>query len=189
MLEAIAEAPAGDARLAALTLSWIHVHGAHLIVDKLRKFARARRAELDAPIPWLTAVAAYGSEHLPQRQKWTKLIEIPEEPVYLYAEPVTRSAIARSGAVEWLEKVNIVVPHGFLPIKESEVLPPVELIRVNRQYRNRFLHGASWRADIITALEEGISSPTEISRTVGCSYEPAHRVAREWQLVQEALGG
>ena len=57
---------------------------------------------------------------------------------------------------------------------------------MNRQYRNRYLYGPSWRADIVTAIESGATSPAEIVRRLGCSYEPAHRVFREYALAAKA---
>jgi hypothetical protein len=65
-------------------------------------------------------------------------------------------------------------------------MTPEELVKVNQQYRNRYLYGPNWRADIITAIESGLTSPTQIMRRVGCSYEPAHRVWREWQIASAA---
>lgn len=46
-------------------------------------------------------------------------------------------------------------------------------------YKNRLIYGAQWRADIITAIERGAKTPTEISRMCGASYESCHRVLSE----------
>ncbi|MBI4565989.1 MAG: hypothetical protein HY716_14985 [Planctomycetes bacterium] len=87
--------------------------------------------------------------------------------------------------MEWLRKVNFCVPNGSLRIRDEDVLKPGELVRRNRQYRNRCLYGPSWRADIVTALECGLRSPAAIARAIGCSYEPAYRVYRQIALVKE----
>ena len=60
--------------------------------------------------------------------------------------------------------------------------PPKELAHDTQQCRNRLLYGASWRADIIAAIEQGAANPFIISKTLGCSYEPAHRIFREYQI-------
>ena len=65
------------------------------------------------------------------------------------------------------------------------MLTTERLIQKNLQYRNRLLFGASWRADIITAIQMGMKTPYEISKKIGCSYEPAYRIFKEYAL---ALG-
>jgi hypothetical protein len=80
----------------------------------------------------------------------------------------------------------VIVPTVAIRIRERDVLTPQELAQINRQYRNRYLYGPSWRADIITAIESGAASPSEVMRMAGCSYEPAHRVFREYRLAREA---
>ena len=86
------------------------------------------------------------------------------------------------GAEPWLSQHRILAAKGSLRIRPNDVLSVEPLARSNRQYRNRLLYGASWRADIITAIEDGAQTATEISRQVGCSYEPAHRVRREYSI-------
>ena len=170
-----------DARLASLIFSWITVHGPYVIVEKLRKLAAAAPPEAARWVPALAALAVeQGSS------KWRKLLRRSDEPVMLFPEALTRSAVSRSGAIPWLERWNIIVPQGALRLRESDVLTPAELIAVNRQYRNRYLYGPSWRADIITAIESGAPTPSSVMRLVGCSYEPAHRIFTEYHLARTA---
>lgn len=175
LLDAVREIP-NDARLASLVFTWIQVHGAYVIVEKLAKLSRRE----DGPPAWLPAVAAWAVG--PCGGKWLKLARRSPEPVYLFPKAVTESAVAIKGSLDRLRKFNFMVPEGALRIRESDVLSPAELIRAHRQYRNRYLFGPSWRADIITAIQEGLTRPADIARRVGCSYEPAHRVAREYAL-------
>lgn len=166
-----------DGRLFSLALSWIKVHGAYVIVEKLRKLSR-RKAE--SSTLWLPALAAYAVQcRLP---KWRALLRKLPEPRYFYPPEVSDGAIAMKGAIPWLESLNFRVPEGSLRIRESDVLSPEQLAAIHRQYRNRYLYGPSWRADIVTAIEEGARSPTEVAKRVGCSYEPAHRVFRELKV-------
>ena len=80
----------------------------------------------------------------------------------------------------------MLIAEGSLRIREDDVLPPAVLAKKNKQYRNRLLYGPSWRADIITAIENGAKNPTEISKSIGCSYEPAYRVFTEYSLAKAA---
>ena len=166
-----------DGRLLSLLVSWIKVHGAYVNVEKLRKLSR--KASEQANI-WLSAMAGFAIAH--QMPKWKTLARRQPEPRYFYPPEVADGAIAMKGAIPWLEKLNFRIPNGSIRIRETDVLSPEELAKVHRQYRNRYLYGPSWRADIITAVEEGARTPTEVVKKVGCSYEPAHRVLRELKV-------
>lgn len=115
-------------------------------------------------------------------RKWSKLLVKPPRPICLYPVELTQSAIALKGSIPWLEAVGFLLPTGSLRIREDDVLSPVELVRRNRQFRNRYLYGASWRADIITAIQEGCTRPAAIVRRIDCSYEPAYRVFKEYTV-------
>jgi hypothetical protein len=184
LLRAIVRFP-DDHRLASLVFSWIKVHGRYVIVQKLRKTARQHYPKADFPaIVWLSAVAAFAAEAC--GYKWRKLAKRSRAPVYLFPKDVTESAISLKGSVPWLEKLNFRVPASSLRIREDDVLSQEELIAVNAQYRNRYLFGASWRADIITAIQQGMKTPTEVAKEIGCSYEPAYRVFHEYMLAHGA---
>ena len=170
-----------DARLASLIFSWVKVHGSYVIVEKLRKLAASAPPEAT---PWLPALAALAVED--GSHKWRKLLHRLDQPLMLFPAALTRSAVARNGVTGWLERWNIIVPQGALRIRERDVLSPPELIALNRQYRNRYLYGPNWRADIITAIESGAGTPSQVMRLVGCSYEPAHRIFTEYHLARTA---
>ena len=170
-----------DARLASLIFSWVKVHGPYVVVEKLRKLAAGAPPEAAQWVPALAALSVEDGSH-----KWRKLLHRWDKPVMLFPVAVTHSAVIRQGATPWLERWNIIIPQGALRIRESDVLSPPELIAANRQYRNRYLYGPSWRADIITAIESGATTPSEVMRRVGCSYEPAHRIFTEYHLARTA---
>ena len=183
LLEAI-QASEGDGRLASLICSWLVVHGAYVNVERLAKLTKFYPEKPPPAIRLLSVYAAFAFEHC--GHKWKKLIRKSKEPITLYPAEITESAVQLKGAVDYLKKFGFIVPNGSLRIREDDVLKPEELIQRNRLYRNRYLYGPSWRADIITALEAGAKSPAEIVKQVGCSYEPAHRIFREYQLVQKS---
>lgn len=174
------EAFPSDARLVSVLHSWLKVHGNYVIVEKLGKFAKKRWADTPQHLPWLTMAAAWA--HSCGYAKWKKLAQPVAGPVYLYPEKMTRSAVQMHGADACYEPLGIIIPNGSIRIRERDVLTPEQLAKANLQYKNRYLFGPSWRADIITAIQQGISSPMEICRAVGCSYEPAYRVSHEYHL-------
>lgn len=174
-----------DARLVSLLFSWIKVHGSYVIVEKLAKYISRYPKNKYPAIQWVSAIAAFAFEN--GSHKWKKLIQKLKNPLFLFPEELTRSAIELKGNIEWLKRNNIIVPNGAIRIRESDVFTPSELIKYNRQYKNRYLYGASWRADIITTIELGLRSPTVISRLIGCSYEPAHRILHDYLMVTEGI--
>jgi hypothetical protein len=181
LLEAVKEVPR-DGRLASLLLSWVKVHGEFVVVEKLKKLAgRLEKAERGLTT-WLAALAAFAVEEGDAR--WKVLMRRAGEAVYLFPKDVTDSAVRMKGSVDWLAKINFIVPKESLRIREQDVLAPQELIRISRQYRNRYLYGPSWRADIASAMERGLRTPAAIARDVGCSYEPAYRVYHQLALAR-----
>jgi len=183
LIDAILRFPE-DARLASLIFSWIKVHGSHVIVEKFAKLVLNYPEAQYPAIKWAHAIAAFAAQN--GIHKWKKLVKRSETPVYLYPQKITESAIALKGSVEWLKEINFIVPENSIRIRTRDILTPKELIRHNRQYRNRYLYGPSWRADIITAIEYGLQSPSEICSLIGCSYEPAHRIFHEYSLAKSA---
>lgn len=156
------------------------MHGNYVIVEKLLKLLTKAAKETGESFPWITLVAAWAVEC--GYHKWRKLIKKEKSPVYLYDPEVSESAILRKGIITWAEPYGFRIPQNSLRIREADVLTPQELIQLNPQYKNRYLFGSSWRADIVTAIQQGITSPTELSRVVGCSYEPAYRISHEYRM-------
>jgi hypothetical protein len=181
LLEAVGEIPR-DGRLASLLLSWIKVHGEFIVVEKLKKLANQQEKIEPGSTTWLAALAAFALHEGDAR--WKLLIRPAEEAVYLFPKKVTDSAVRMKGPIDWLAKINFIVPKESLRIREQDVLAPKELIRKSRQYRNRYLYGPSWRADIASAMERGLRTPAAIARDVGCSYEPAYRVYHQLALAR-----
>jgi hypothetical protein len=56
----------------------------------------------------------------------------------------------------------------------------------NPQYKNRYLYGTNYRADIITAIETGAGNRHKISKGLGCAYESVFRVYKEYELWKQA---
>ncbi len=58
------------------------------------------------------------------------------------------------------------------------------LAKTNVFFRNRLIYGCNWRADIISAIECGSKNPTEIKKRLDCSYETAHRIFNDYQIIK-----
>lgn len=183
LLEAILQSADGG-RLASLLFSWLKVHGAYVNVERLAKLAKSYPEKTYPAIRLLSGYAAFALEHC--GQKWKKLTRRSKEPLYLYPKEITDSAVEMKGSVDYLAKFGVIVPNGSIRVRDKDVLSPDELIRVNSQYRNRYLYGPSWRADIVTAIEGGAESPSEVMKRVECSYEPAYRVFKEYRMAKRA---
>lgn len=166
-----------DQRLFALACSWIKVHGNYVITEKLAKLSKDMDRTSRLLLSALSAFAVENGIH-----KYKRLVKVPTNPTPLFDGKAYLSAINFKGPIGYLEKFNILAAEGSIRIREADILPAEDLVHTNRQYRNRYLYGSCWRADIITAIELGAKTPTEICNITGCSYEPAHRIFAEYTL-------
>jgi hypothetical protein len=163
-----------DSRLFSLLCSWVSVHGDYVIIEKLMKLQRKRNS------PWLVALAICAA-NLGFHQ-WKRLIKKQKMEFSLVDRDLALSSIAMKGEELTFRKCGFLVPKGTIRVRASDAQTPQHLVKTNPQYRNRLLYGASWRADIITAIKQGMKTPYEIAKTLGCSYEPAHRIFKEYLL-------
>ena len=175
LLDAAYEAK-NDGRLRSLLFSWFSVHAERVIVEKFFKLAdKARAARGDNPI--VNALAVFAMVNGLHRYK--KYIRPTPENEYLLDKDETESFAKIQGYKEdWL-KYGVKVPKKAIRIREADVLTTEELSKQNLQFKNRLLIGASWRADIITAIEWGAKNPSEIKQRIGCSYEPERKMLRK----------
>ena len=164
-----------DSRLFSLLCSWVSVHGDYVIIEKLMKLQKKKYS------PWLVAVAICAS-NLGFHQ-WKRLIQKQSRVFSLVDPDLASSSISIKGEELQFRNYGFLIPKGTIRIRPLDAATQKRLIQKNPQYRNRLLFGASWRADIITAIETGIKTPYKIAKTIGCSYEPAYRIFKEYSLV------
>ena len=173
-----------DGRLRSLIFSWFKVHSERIIVEKFFKLAAFKENEKGAN-PIINGIAVFCT--LLGDHRYKKYIQKNESNTYLVGIEETESFGKVQGFKEdWL-RYGVKVPSKLLRIRESDILTVNELSKLNLQYRNRLLIGTSWRADIITAMEWGAKSPSEIKNYLGCSYEPAHRIFHEFEIFKLSL--
>lgn len=171
--QACLEVP-NDSRLFSLICSWVSVHGDYIIIEKLMKLQKKQNSQ------WLVAVAICASNM--GFHQWKRLIKKQKNENALVDIELAKSSISIKGAEENFKKFGFLIPKNGIRIRSSDVLTTERLVQKNLQYRNRLLFGASWRADIITAIQMGMKTPYEISKKIGCSYEPAYRIFKEYAL-------
>lgn len=173
LYEASLEIPR-DSRLFSLLVSWVSVHGDYVIIEKLMKLQKRKNS------PWLVAVAC-AAVNLGFYQ-WKRLIKKQKMEYALIDLGLAESSISMKGEEPNFREYGFLIPRGTIRIRAMDVLTTRRLINKNLQFRNRLLFGSSWRSDIITAIQKGLENPYRIAKTLGCSYEPALRIYKEYCL-------
>lgn len=175
--EASFESPESS-RVFMLLCSWVKIHGEYVIIEKLIKLQKQKKSV------WLVALALYALNE--GFHKWSRLIEKVDGEHSLSSIAVAKQAIDYRGGETYFTDYGFLISKGSLRIRESDIRSPEELIKLNGQYKNRYLFGANIRADIIHAIQIGLTTPYKIAKTVGCSYHPAHRIFKEYNLARSA---
>ena len=173
-----------DGRLRSLIFSWMSVHADRVIAEKLFKLARIKSAQ-NGHNPMINGLAVFAT--LQGFHQYKKFIIKNRANQYLIGVDETESFAKIHGYKEdWL-KFGMKVPSKLIRIRSEDSLTVAELSKQNLQYRNRLLIGTSWRADVITAIEWGAKTPSEVMHKIGCSYEPAYRVFKEYQTYRSSI--
>ena len=170
----------GNFRLLLSLFSWIEVHGSSVIIEKLVKFlSKFAEEKKDTSLAGLIARFATHKQH----KRWStiakKFTYQGELPRLLGPKDLAESLLQLRGEEDWARRSGYRVPKGVISPNSKWVLSRKALAKFHHQYRNRLIYGPQWRADIITAYEQGAKTPTEASRISGASYEPCHRVKTE----------
>lgn len=174
-----------DFRLLGVAMTWMKLHSRLVIVEKFFKKLSAQNKILadDPLLNFLIATAMVNGD-----MKWkTGYKYSKKRPLFPTDRQSLQALIDVKGLDKNFSKWGVRIPNGYLSSKESNVLSSQELAQSNKQYRNRLIYGANWRADIITAIEEGAATATEITKLIGCSYEPAHRVFRDFRMATSSI--
>jgi hypothetical protein len=166
-----------DGRLLSLVFSWQKINGEYLITEKFFK-VRDRYQKILGENHLINAFCAY-SVHLGLHKYKKGSVRLKKEQYLLREAP---AAIKSAGAVAWLKEINILCPNSHFVLKVESIMTTSELVKYNLQFRNRLIYGANWRADIITAIQMGIQNPSQIKELIGCSYEPANRIFKQYLM-------
>lgn len=170
-----------DGRLLGLLLSWLKVHGSHVFPDKfLREYEQAKKYLGETP--WVGGLCAYMDSIKDHRFK--KGIH-KSRVIHHLGNTDQSSLVALKGSEDCFESVNIIVPRSSIRIRERDILTPEELITLNRQYRNRYAFGANWRAEIITAIQDGAKTPAQVAKLLGIAKSRVGIVFKEFMQVRD----
>jgi hypothetical protein len=167
-------------RLLVPVFTWTEVHGSSVIIEKLIKVLIKHSADLhDTSLAALFARFALQTGH----KRWStvakKFTLKTSTPRLLGPSDMAASLVSLRGEESWAKDSGYRVAKGLITPNYKWVLSRKALAKLNPQYRNRLIYGPQWRADIITAYEQGAKTPAEASRISGASYEPCHRVKVE----------
>lgn len=167
-------------RLLSPVFTWIEVHGSSVIIEKLIKILSKFAADKqDTSLAAVFAKFALQAGH----KRWSTVAKKfklkSATPRLLGPSDMAASLVSLRGEESWANATNYRVAKGLISTNNKWVLSRKALAKLNHQYRNRLIYGPQWRADIITAYEQGAKTPTEASRISGASYEPCHRVKVE----------
>ncbi len=171
-----------DGRLLSLIFSWQQFNGEYLITEKFFK-VRDRYQKILGPNILINAFCAF-SVNLGLHKYKKGSVRLKKEQYLLREAP---AAVKSTGAVPWLKEINILCPNSHFVLKMESVMPPSELVKYNLQFKNRLIYGANWRADIITAIQMGIENPSKIKDLIGCSYEPANRIYKQYLMATNEM--
>lgn len=163
-----------DGRLIGLIFSWLRIHKDRVVVEKLLKYQRER------PSIALSALGVYAFSLGSHRFK--KLIFPPKKPTYLFDNKANRALGDLKGLEPIYKEHKILIPTDSIRVRDKDVMSPEILVKSNKQYKNRLLYGANWRADIITAIQMNLGTPYRISKIIDCSQPSVNKVFREYTL-------
>lgn len=137
---------------------------------------------------WWSAIGTWLSR---TDARWKTLVRLYDGPVISLDDAnVTTLRIQRAGEDPRFVGSPLRVHAKLLRSRPADVETPAQLVRHHPLYLRRLQMGPNYRADVWAALDaRPEASPAEIARVVGCAYETARAVARDWELVRNMDAG
>lgn len=172
-----------EGRLLGLLFTWLKVHGLHIIADKFFKEYEEAKVYL-GETPWFAGVCAYMYSLKDHRfKKGIKRAYVEHS----FGNRDQTSLIKLKGPVGYLEAIGIQVPASAIRIREHDVLSVEELLKFNKQYRNRYIFGANWRSEIITSIQNGAKNPNQVAKMLGIARSRVGIVFNEYIQVKKYI--
>ena len=137
-----------DFRILSILTTWLEVHHLAVNVDRLQSLVASN------PTPKFRAYWASVATWLSSDHRFAKIKHLYKGPRLELGPTGTDFHISRHGEDPRFKKSFLKVPANLLRDRKSDVLSPSQLARQLRSYYNRMVIGASYRADMWTALEE-----------------------------------
>jgi len=180
LVSAVHAALPRDFRVLGVVLAWLEVHGAWVNVPRLGRFLKLTHAPAERAF-W-AAVGQWLGRH---DARWRVLVAgYPGPRLSLDDAEITALQVARAGEDLRFVDSSLQVPAKLLRSRVEDVDDPVLLGKRHPVYLQRIAFGPSYRADVWAALSlRPHASAAELARSVGCAYETARAVVRDWQTV------
>lgn len=172
-----------EGRLLGLIITWLKIHGTHLMADKLFKEYDTAKEYL-GETPWFSGICSFMYSQKDHRFK-KGVVKLKK--VHHLGNRDQSSLIKLKGAIDFLEVVGILAAESSLRIRESDIFSVDELVKANRQYRNRYIFGANWRAEIITSIQNGAQNPNQVSKLLGIARSRVGIVFKEYSLIKKYI--
>lgn len=159
-------------RILKVLCSWIIENGNQVILEKLGKILAKKVAD-GADVSYAALLGAFAVSR--KLHKWHILKK------FRPGSAVTISDNQLEGAnIEvWASEVNFLMRIGGIQTDSKYTLNRSQIAKMHRQYRNRLIYGAQYRADIVTATQLGITTVKDIVKLIGVTREPASRILAE----------
>ncbi len=172
-----------ETRLLGLLITWLKIHGTHLIADKFFKEYEDAKEYL-GETPWFHGICSYMYSQKDHRFK-KGVIKLKKN--HSFGNRDQSSLIKIKGAIHFLEEVGILVAESTVRIREPDILSVDELVKTNTQYRNRYIYGANWRAEIITTIQNGAKNPNQVSKALGIARSRVGIVFKEYLQIKDYI--
>jgi hypothetical protein len=173
-----------DYRTLGVLVAWFDVHQDRVNVPRLLRLVRTfTKAPLEKA--WWASIATWLEG---QDARWRPMTRIYQgKRLDLDDTVVTELQLRRVGHDSRFEHAPLRVHARLLRSRAADVDDPIQLAARNPLYLRRVQLGASYRADVWAALDDDpTATPAAIARKVGCAYETARSVARDWTTARAA---
>ncbi len=168
-----------DLRALSLVTQWLGVHIRRVNADRITRLIAL--TDVDRMRAYWSAIAFW---HIKDR-RFSRLVSLYKGPTLDLLSSGTEFHIRRRGEDPRFKGSTLRVPNGVLRVRESDVLPPMELARRHRAYRWRIIVGPTYRADMLALLEtDPTLSVAELARKTYGSFATAHEVKRDWATLK-----
>lgn len=155
-------------RLLKVLCSWILENGNQVILEKLGKIL-TKKAASGADVSYAAFLGAFATRN--KIHKWSLLKKFkPQKEILISDKKHSKPP------VNWAQEVNFFLAPDGLKTDAKYTLSRAQIAKVHKQFRNRLIYGAQYRADIVTATQLGLTRATDIVRLIGVSPEPASRI-------------
>ena len=158
-------------RILKVICSWTIENGNQVILEKLSKILTKKAAD-GADVTYAALLGAFAVSQ--KLHKWAILKKFRPEVNVAIGDKKGSSELE-----EWALDVNFSVNREGIQTDEKYTLSRSQIARMHKQYRNRLIYGAQYRADIVTATQLGITTIKDVVNLIGVSREPVSRILAE----------